>query len=238
MEITRANLASGAVLAFIREESMKAPKEYRPLSDGELARSLEDTLSDWDGHSDLWLFGYGSLIWNPAIRFKECRIARLDGWHRRFCLWLRIGRGSKENPGLMLALDQGGSCRGVAFCIPAAEVRTELPLVWVREMTTGSYLARWVTVQGEDGPFPALTFVADRDHARYAGPVCEDEAAALIAKAAGRLGSCASYLLSTADHLDALGLDDPHIERLAARVRAIQGEASGRHAADPTLPKI
>jgi cation transport protein ChaC len=85
---------------------------------------------------------------------------------------------------------------------------------------------------------PALTFTANRDHPRYAGAVAEDEAAAVIAAASGRLGSCADYLLSTADHLATLGLADPYIEDLASRVRAIQGEPEGRHRCDPVIPKV
>ncbi|WP_207461679.1 gamma-glutamylcyclotransferase [Azospirillum sp. SYSU D00513] len=238
MQITRDSLASGEILDFIRRESACGLPDHRALSDAELAESLRQGLSEWDGRSDVWLFGYGSLIWNPAIRYSDKRIARLDGWHRRFCLWLRMGRGSLDNPGLMLALDEGGSCRGVAFRIPASEVMTELPLVWVREMTTGSYAARWVTLESDDGRFRALTFVADRGHPRYAGPVGEEEAAGLIARAAGTIGSCASYLLSTADHLRELGLEDSHLENLAARVRALKAEPPGAHAGDPTTPKV
>lgn len=239
IEITRDTLASGEVLAFIRHETQAFPAAgHAVLSDDEIARSLDRTLADWDGRSDVWLFGYGSLIWNPAIRFAERRTALLEGWQRRFCLWLRIGRGSIEHPGLMLALDQGGSCRGVAFRIPAAEVRTELPLVWVREMSTGSYVARWVSVETAEGPLRALTFTADHRHPRYAGPVTEDQAVSCIAVAAGQLGSCADYLMSTADHLEALDLRDGYIEGLAARVREILGRPEERHTADPTLPKV
>ena len=88
------------------------------LSDRELAQCLDDTLSTWNGRSDVWLFGYGSLMWNPAFHFAEQRIALLRGWQRRFCLWLRIGRGSPEHPGLMLALDRGDTCRGMALRPP------------------------------------------------------------------------------------------------------------------------
>ncbi|HSK40381.1 MAG TPA: gamma-glutamylcyclotransferase [Arenibaculum sp.] len=239
IEITRDTLASGEVLAFIRRETRAFPAAgHTVLSDDEIARSLDRTLSDWDGRSDVWLFGYGSLIWNPAMRFAERQVALLTGWQRRFCLWLRIGRGSIEHPGLMLALDRGGHCRGVVFRIPAAEVRTELPLVWVREMATGSYAAHWVPVETAGGTLHALTFTADHGHPRYAGPVTEDQAASCIAVAAGQLGSCADYLLSTADHLESLGLRDGYIEGLAARVREILGRPDERHAADPTLPKI
>jgi cation transport protein ChaC len=119
----------------------------------------------------------------------------------------------------MLALDRGDACRGMAFHIPAAEVRSELPLIWVRERATGAYAAKWVSVETEQGTVPAITFVADREHPLYAGPLPEEQAASLITKASGRLGTCVEYLLSTADHLKEIGLSDPHLEDLAARVR-------------------
>src|SRR4051812_40687913 len=220
IEITRDTLASGKMLKFIREEARAAPESgHTVLSDRELAESLEDTLTGWDGRSDVWLFGYGSLIWNPAFHFAERRIALLRSWQRSFCLWLRIGRGSTEHPGLMLALDRGDACRGMAFRIPAAEVRTELPLIWVRERATGAYAARWVTVETDEGTVPAITFFADREHPLYAGPMPMERAASLIAEAAGRLGTCEDYLVSTADHLREIGLSDPHLEELAAYVR-------------------
>lgn len=229
MRITRDTLASGAVLGFIREEVEAAPGSgHEVLSERELALSLERTLEGWDGRTDLWLFGYGSLIWNPAFRHSETRVAALRGWRRSFCLWLRLGRGSSRHPCLMLALDEegggagaGASCRGVAFRIPAADVRTELPLLWIREMATGAYAVRWLPVETERGAVRALAFVADRGHPLYAGRMPDDRAAALIAAGAGRLGGCAEYLLSTADHLGELGLSDPHLDDLAARVRAV-----------------
>jgi cation transport protein ChaC len=224
MRITRDTLASGAVLDFIREEVEAAPGSgHEVLGERELALSLERALDGWDGRTDLWLFGYGSLIWNPAFRHSETRVAALRGWHRSFCLWLRLGRGSSRHPCLMLALDEeaGASCHGVAFRVPAAEVRTELPLLWVREMATGAYAVRWLPVETERGRVRALAFVADRAHPLYAGPMPGDQAAALIAAGSGRLGGCADYLLSTADHLGELGLSDPRLDDLAARVRAV-----------------
>lgn len=220
MQITRDTLASGEVLAFIRESTRTAPTSgHTVLSDEELEASLESVLQRWDGRSDVWLFGYGSLVWNPAFRFVERRVALLRDWQRSFCLWLRIGRGSVEHPGLMLALDRGDFCRGVAFRIPAGQVRSELALVWVREMATGAYAARWVELETDGGTLPALTFVADPAHPLYAGAVPEDRAADLIASASGRLGTCASYLLSTADHLREIDLPDRHLDELAAKVR-------------------
>ena len=223
IRITRDTLASGAVLDFIRAEARSAPDSGHAVrSDAELARSLDDALASWDGSADVWLFGYGSLIWNPAFHHAERRVAVLRDWRRDFCLWLRIGRGSPARPGLMLALDHepGAECRGIAFRIRAEEVRTELPLIWVREMATGAYAPRWVSVETDRGPVPALAFVADRAHPLYAGPMPEPAAADLIAAASGALGGCADYLLGTADHLREIGLPDPGLDALATAVRA------------------
>jgi glutathione-specific gamma-glutamylcyclotransferase len=117
----------------------------------------------------------------------------------------------------MLGLDQGGCCRGVGLCIPAAEAGRELPLVWAREMATGVYIARWVSIDVGGRSVQAIAFTANRDHPRYAGSVPDDRAAALIAAATGQFGSCTDYLLNTADHLKALDLSDSYIEGLAAR---------------------
>ncbi|WP_207483164.1 gamma-glutamylcyclotransferase [Arenibaculum pallidiluteum] len=224
--ITRDALASGAALDFIREEIGSSPEcGHVLLSEAELARSMDAALAPWDRRSDLWLFGYGSLIWNPAFHHAERRIALLRGWQRSFCLWMRIGRGSVSQPGLMLAIDEerGATCRGVAFRIRAAEVLDELPLIWVREMATGAYDARWLPVETATGTVQALSFVADRGHPLYAGHMPDAFASALIADAFGRGGSCAEYLFSTADHLREIGLPDPHLDALAARVRALRG---------------
>jgi glutathione-specific gamma-glutamylcyclotransferase len=171
----------------------------------------------------VWLFGYGSLMWNPAIDFAESRAGAVHGWHRRFCLWLHGGRGSPDNPGLMLALERGGCCAGLLFRIPAADARSELLLAWRRELFTGAYQSRWVTATTADGPVRAVTFVANRAHLRYAGRLDDMLAATHIATATGALGSCAAYLASTLEALRAAGLRDRRLERLWMLVGEQQG---------------
>ena len=232
--ITRQSLADGSVLARIREYHRLFPELFPiVLSDAELAASLDGILAAWDGRQDVWLFGYGSLIWNPAFRFVERRPALLTGWHRRFCLWMQLGRATPERPGLMLALDEGQACHGVAYRIAAAEVREELRLVWIREMIGGGYLARWVTVDTAGGPQPAITFTVNPDHPRYARTVDEAHAAECIAHAVGQLGTCSDYLFRTVDMLDELGLEDGELQRLAARVRAVKGLSATAPEAHP-----
>jgi glutathione-specific gamma-glutamylcyclotransferase len=153
-------------------------------------------------------------MWNPAIEFAERRPGTVHGWHRSFCLWLHMGRGSPDNPGLMLALEHGGRCVGLLFRISAAEARAELLLAWRREMLTDAYCSRWVTAMTDAGPVRAVTFVANRAHPRYAGRLDEATVAARLATASGSLGSCATYLAETLDALRAVGLRDRSLERL------------------------
>ena len=170
------------------------PPGMAMLSDAEIEADLDATLTRRAPGEDVWLFGYGSLMWNPAIEFSERRGGVVHGWHRRFCLWLHGGRGSPDNPGLMLALERGGRCAGMLFRIPAPDARAELLLAWRRERFTDAYHSRWVTAMTSDGPVRAVTFVANRAHLRYAGRLDEAVVAARLASANGVLGSCAAYL--------------------------------------------
>ena len=134
------------------------------LTPEQLERSVGNMLATHPSGEDLWLFGYGSLIWNPCIEFAERRVVLVRGHHRRFCVWSHMGRGTRERPGLVLGLDSGGSCHGVAFRIEASKVRTELRLVWRREMVVGSYRPRWVRAESFDKTLSAIAFVVNRDH--------------------------------------------------------------------------
>lgn len=215
--ITREGLADGSLLARIRAQ---LPPGMVVRSDAEIAASLNDTLAQHDPAADVWVFGYGSLMWNPAFIFAESQVGVVHGWHRRFCLWLESGRGSPDNPGLMLALDRGGVCRGVAFRIPAGQVRSELLLIWRREMFGTAYLARWVRVRLAGEMVPAITFEVNRAHPRYAGKLSDAQAGVHIATATGPLGSCAAYLQNTMEHLQSLGIQDAGLQRIAAGISA------------------
>ncbi len=169
----------------------------------------------------LWVFGYGSLIWNPGFPFAERRPARLRGFRRAFCLRSIRYRGTPEAPGLVLALDpaETETCAGLAFRVAPqdeAEVRAYLHF---REMATDSYLETFQTVEVEGaGPVQALAYVMDVTHAAYARLSLEEQAA-IIARAEGPAGPNRDYLHRTVEHLEALGLADPELEALDRMVR-------------------
>ncbi len=218
VRITREKLLDGSL---IREFRARALPGWHVRSDAELEASLDEALAGHDPAADVWLFGYGSLIWNPAFTFAEQVPAFVRGWHRRFCLWMPMGRGTPEQPGLMLALDRGGGCRGVAFRV-AGPARSELLLVWRREMLGGAYLARWVRAETPHGVLPAVTFVVNRQFARYAGTLSDAQVAAYIASARGPLGSCAEYLRRTTEKLAELGFKDRGLERVRRAVERVK----------------
>lgn len=217
--LTRENIRSGKIREWIRQHDI----DFVPLSDAELAASRAAMFGGDAPTGDVWLFGYGSLIWNPAFHFAERRRATVFGLHRRFCLWTHLGRGSPERPGLVLALDRGGCCRGVAFRIPADQAEEELDIVWRREMVSNAYQPRWLKASTADGPVNAIGFVINRRHDRYAGPLSEAAVARAIATAGGFLGPCCDYLFNTVEHLEELGMPDAGLKRLARRVRAVRG---------------
>ncbi len=181
-------------------------------------RSIKAMLETRTESGDVWLFAYGSLIWNPLIHWVAKRVGTARGYHRCFCLWSPMGRGTTAKPALTLGLEPGGACRGVAFRIAEAEAASELEIIWRREMLTGAYVPRWVKVGTADGPIEAVTFLVNRGHKRYAGRLPEETIIAAIAEAEGPLGACATYLFNTVTHLEALGIRDPRMIRLRDRV--------------------
>jgi cation transport protein ChaC len=169
---------------------------------------------------DLWIFGYGSLMWDPAIHIVEIRTATLAGFHRSFCLKSRIGRGSAERPALMAALDRGGECRGLALRVPADHVDRETEILWMREMLAGSYVPTFVMIDTPQGSVEAVTFVINHESDRYV-QLDIDETARLIATGRGVRGTCLEYLENLADRLDVLGIHDPAIHDLRRRVHRL-----------------
>lgn len=171
----------------------------------------------------LWVFGYGSLIWDPGFPVAERRIARLEGWHRSFCMRSIHHRGTVEAPGLVLALDraEGAACAGVAFRVePGAEAAT-LAALRERELVSSAYLEEMLTVETAQGPVEALTYVIDPAHDQYCGGLDLAEQARIIARSVGGRGANRDYLWATVAHLADLGIDDPDLVWLDREVRAL-----------------
>lgn len=172
----------------------------------------------------LWIFGYGSLIWDPGFAPAERVLARLSGWHRSFCLASWVHRGTQAVPGLVLALDEDARavCNGVAFRAAEAEADRVLAALRARELVTSAYLERWLPVDLADGRrVTAVTYVIDPAHEQYAGGLSLDAQAEIIARAQGGRGPNRDYLYNTAAHLAELGLRDAELDAIAARVRAL-----------------
>jgi cation transport protein ChaC len=197
-----------------------AAPAMRLLSDAERDESLRATLASRP-EGAVWLFGYGSLIWNPILHFVERRTARIKGWHRSFCLSSLAYRGSNKNPGLVLGLEAGGECGGVAFRIADDMLEAELSLLWRREMLSNSYVPRWLDVSEEGTRFgTAIAFTVDQGGDHYAGALELEEVIRRLSTASGALGSGADYLFRTCEALRSHGIPDPDLEHIAARVDA------------------
>ena len=211
MTLTREHIQAGLIEEKVKEAerlglTTRLPPEQRQAS----KRAILEAIGD----GEVWLFGYGSLMWNPCIEYIDRQPALLHGYHRSFCLRAPTGRGSPECPGLMLALKPGGSCRGIGYRIDPALAEAEFDIVWNREMVSGAYQARLLTLHTPLGPRRAAAFVVNRGHPRYLPDIEPEQAAAMIATAEGWLGTCADYLFNTVEHLDQLGVRDGTLHTL------------------------
>ena len=177
--------------------------------------------------SDLWVFAYGSLIWDPAVLFSEVRRAYAPAAERRFILRdIGGGRGNAENPGVMAALDKGKGCHGVAFCIPASHVPEESYRLWLRERMGAAYHPVNIAVETDLGPIEALTFMADHDAGFIKADMTYEEQVRYCATGKGFLGTSLAYVENIAAHFAALGIEDPMVTQLLADARAYRGSAS------------
>ncbi len=172
----------------------------------------------------LWVFGYGSLLWEPGFAVAERRLARLDGWHRSFCMRSIHHRGTPEDPGLVLALDRadGASCHGLALRAEPGTESATLAYLRDRELISSAYLEQVLEVALLDGPsVAALAYVIDPDHVQYCGGLPLEEQARIIARAIGGRGPNCDYLWNTVTHLTDLGISDDDLVWLAGRVREL-----------------
>ena len=166
-------------------------------------------------NADLWVFGYGSLMWRPGFPYLDRRHARLHGYHRSLCVFSHVHRGTPERPGLVLGLDRGGRCHGVAFRVAAPEADATVRYLREREQATAVYLERRLPVRLDDGtPVEAVAYVVDRRHPQYAGRLPHEELLRFVRQGRGGSGANPDYVRSTYEHLVEMGVKDVILERL------------------------
>jgi cation transport protein ChaC len=190
--------------------------EQIPLDDEDYRRMTQEVLQEVDQTTGLWIFAYGSLLWNPTFSYAEERLGTVYGWHRSYCLHLTRWRGTPEEPGLMLALERGGSCRGVLFRLPEGEEAKDIELLLRREIVfhRPGNLAQWFDVRSGGELVRALGFVANRQSPIYRPEPPLETTVTMLARACGHGGSCAEYLYKTVEALEQHGIHDSHLWRL------------------------
>ncbi len=208
---------------LIREAKRHGP--FHALTHEEREATRREFLAKISHDNGLWVFGYGSLLWNPAFHFTEWQPARLHGFRRRFCLQASIGRGSPEKPGLMLALDHGGSCNGRAFHIAPDKIESETDILWMREMVSGAYNARLIKIRLSHETVTGLTFVINRAHPRYIAEMDIEDTARLVSSGEGHLGTCRDYLNNTIAHLDEMKVKDRYLHELQQKIHELDRRA-------------
>lgn len=202
-----------------RARQMGRPADWR-LPDAVVEASRRAALAGRDPAQDLWIYAYGSLMWDPALHFEEVRRARLAGHRRRFTFRTHIGRGSPECPGLMLSIEpRPGDCEGLAFRIAADRVETESAILWRREMLRGAYTPRLLPVATPQGGITALVFVSNPAHPDHVAELPLAQTAHTIARAEGVMGRNRDYVDQLARQLSGLGIVDDDIERLVAELQ-------------------
>ena len=173
---------------------------------------------------DLWVFGYGSLMWSPGFGYREKSVAMLKGYHRALCILSTRYRGTKSNPGLVVGLCRGGSCWGMAFRVAAGDVRQTLEQLWHREMLRRVYAPRLIPVRiGSGRKVHALAFVADPRHPQFVRELDLHDRARLVAQGVGERGPCVEYIVNTLAHMGEIGVRDPHLERILDTARTLCG---------------
>ena len=177
---------------------------------------LERALVQWGGDEDLWIFGYGSLIWRPEFDFSERRSAHVHGWHRALKMWSTINRGTPQMPGLVFGMLSGGSCQGMAFRIPRNQGDTVMRKLWLREMPNAVYDPRWLPCRTPHGAVKALAFTLSRQSPHHTGELAPDEYRRIFSEAQGIYGTTLDYAQATFEELQRLGIDDKALKRLLA----------------------
>ena len=208
----RMRLTPELVARMHRDIADPGPVPGLPVTPEEYYQNTAETIVNEAGTSGLWIFAFGSLIWKPRFEFSEQRVGTIRGWHRAFTLgWDRRYRGSPKNPGLMLTLDRGGSCKGVVFRVAEAEIHQQIEGVLRSEPPMPPV---WVRVATEAGPVRAIAFHTDRKSFFYVGGLSDAATADALTHAGGMLGTMPDYLHNTISHLEALGIHDRYLWRM------------------------
>jgi cation transport protein ChaC len=220
--LTRELLLSGEL-----EDTIRASHpDLHVLNAEERAQSLREILDNRPEHGNgVWVFGYGSLIWNPAMHISGRLLATVVGWHRSFCLATRAGRGDAITPGMLLGLERGGACVGAVLRVEEHHVEQELDILWRREMVANSYIPIWLDFTAADGSVTgrAITFTINPQGSNYACDIGDAELIRRLATSRGRLGTGADYLFNTRNGLREMGIKDALLERLGDAVAAQGG---------------
>lgn len=177
---------------------------------------------------DLWVFGYGSLMWRPGFDYRERHPARLVGAHRALCVYSFVHRGTPERPGLVLGLDRGGNCRGIAYRVAAAKRTATIDYLRAREQVTRVYRETWRSVWLDDDPqraVHALCYVVDRGHRQYAGRLTLAQQLHFIRQGHGRSGACRDYVLAAVEELQTQGYRDDALRILAEQIKGVHQAA-------------
>ncbi len=220
--LTRDMLLAGGLAAAIR----KSQPDVVLLTDEQRRANLAALLAERPDHGrGVLVFAYGSLIWNPAIHITDRRLARLDGWHRSFCLATKAGRGDAATPGMLLGLEPGGECVGAVLHVAEADVESELDILWRREMVGAGYVPRWLPVSSLDGQAlgSAIAFTINQAGPNYACNLAHAELVRRLSDARGLLGTNWDYLANTREGLRRMGIADEMLDHLAAEVEARRG---------------
>jgi glutathione-specific gamma-glutamylcyclotransferase len=185
-----------------------------PLPLRDPAPFLERALQEWGGQTDLWVFGYASLIWRPDFEVAEQRLAHVQGWHRALKMWSQVYRGTVESPGLVFALLSGGSCRGAVMRVPRDNGEAVMQALWAREMINGVYDPKWLRCTTPRGPVTALAFTLSRRSPSYTGELSEAQVRKILAESRGHRGTTLDYLHQTHRCLQQQGIHDHALHRL------------------------
>lgn len=224
IRLTREALQSGEIERLLQHGRTGSTQ----MSDQQRFDLVQSTLQNLGSNNELWVFGYGSLIWNPALDFTEQRRCSIQGFQRRFCFWTTLSRGTIDHPGLMMGLVKGDRCVGVAYRIDLERAATELDILFRREMVNFVYQPTWVETRCVDSDkcFKSLTFVVDPSNDRFANQLSQAETVSTLSTAQGPLGRNCDYLFELTKKLRELDIADPELEELEQLVVKFQESLS------------